>query len=83
MDQRLTVRKGQRYAEISRFSSLTRVWEVDSIYKNATGIPHARLVDVRDRSLPDSVAIRRLGCARLDLGHQCRCRCLARFSGVL
>lgn len=49
MAQRLFVREGQRYAEISRFSSATRVWEVDSIYKIVTGIPHARLVDVRDR----------------------------------
>ena len=49
MAQRLFVREGQRYAEISRFSSATRVWEVNSIYKIVTGIPHARLVDMRDR----------------------------------
>ncbi len=48
MAQQQFVRKGQQYAETSRFFTAPRVWEVESIYQTATGIPHARLVNVRD-----------------------------------
>jgi hypothetical protein len=49
MAQRLTVREGQRYAEIPDFLSAPLVWEVVSVYQTATRIPHALLVNVRHR----------------------------------
>ena len=49
MAQGLTVREGQRYADIPDFLSNSLVWEVVSVYQTATRIPHARLVSTRQR----------------------------------
>ncbi len=48
MARKQFVREGQQYAETSRFFTDSQVWEVESIYQTAAGIPHARLVNVRD-----------------------------------
>ena len=49
MGKKFTVQKGQRYAEFWRLRSNPRLWEVDSVVEHAARIPHARLVNVRDR----------------------------------
>ena len=58
MAQGLTVREGQRYADIPDFLSTPLVWEVVSVYQTATRIPHARLVNVRDRHESKTISCR-------------------------
>ena len=54
----ITVREGQRYAEIPDFLSAPLVWEVVSVYQTATRIPHALLVNVRDRHDSKTISCR-------------------------
>ena len=58
MAQGLTVREGQRYADISGFLTTPLIWEVVSVYQTATRIPHARLVNVRDRHESKTISCR-------------------------
>ena len=58
MAQRLMVREGQRYAESSHFLSVARVWEVETVYQTAARIPHAYLVNVRDRHDSKTISCR-------------------------
>ncbi len=58
MAQGLIVREGQRYAEIPDFLSAPLVWEVVSVYQTATRIPHALLVNVRDRHESKTISCR-------------------------
>ncbi len=58
MAQRLTVREGQRYAESTQFLSVPLVWEVKTVHQTATKIPHALLVNVRDRHESKTISCR-------------------------
>ncbi len=58
MAQGLTVREGQRYAEFPDFLSTPLVWEVVFVYQTATRIPHARLVNIRDRHESKTISCR-------------------------
>ncbi len=58
MPQRPTVREGQRYAESSHFLGVPYLWEVVSVYQTATRIPHALLVNVKDRHESKTISCR-------------------------
>ncbi len=60
MGQQVSVREGQRYAELIRLCGDPRVWEVESVCEDAASLPHARLVNVSDRQHFKTISCRTL-----------------------
>ena len=58
MAQRLMVREGQRYAQTPDLLGTPVVWEVVSVYETTFRVPHALLVNVRDRDERKTISCR-------------------------